>query len=203
MSKLYFKYGTMDASKSADLLMTVHKYEQQGKNIICMRSNLDTRTTENFIESRALTYRHSCYCFDIKTCLYEFIEKKLKEEQKIDCILIDEAQFLTKEQVIELTKVVDFLDIPVICYGLKNSYIKGELFEGSKALLYFSDSIQEIKSVCHFCNKKATMNLRVKNGSPIRSSDTGNTVVIGDTTEGEDYFISTCRRHYFNPPIQN
>ncbi len=196
MAKLYFKYGTMDASKSADLLMTAHKYENQGKNIICLRSSIDTRTSKGFIESRALTYRHKCFCFDSDINLYDFI--KNKNNEKINCILIDEAQFLTKKQVIELTEIVDFLKIPVICYGLKNSYIKGELFEGSKALLYFSDSIQEIKSVCHFCDKKATMNLRVKDGKPILET-TGNAVVIGDTKEGEDYFISTCRKHYFNP----
>ncbi len=197
MAKLYFKYGTMDASKSADLLMTAHKYENQGKNIICLRSNLDTRTQDSFIESRALTYKHYCFCFDKDINLYELIQSK--NEKKINCILIDEAQFLTKKQVLELTEIVDFLKIPVICYGLKNSFIKGELFEGSKALLYFADSIQEIKSVCHFCDKKATMNLRIKNGKPILESETGNTVVIGDIQEGDDYFISTCRKHYFNP----
>ncbi len=197
MAKLYFKYGTMDASKSADLLMTVHKYENQGKNVICLRSSLDTRTKKDFIESRALTYKHSCFCFDKNTNLFNFINNK--NNKKINCILIDEAQFLTKEQVIQLTEIVDFLNIPVICYGLKNSYIKGQLFEGSNALLYFSDSIQEIKSVCHFCDNKATMNLRIKNGSPIFDSETGNTVVIGDTNESEDYFISTCRKHYFKP----
>lgn len=201
MSKLYFKYGTMDASKSADLLMTVHKYENQGKNIICLRSNLDTRTEDGYIESRALTYKHKCFCFDKNTNLYKFIEEQ--NENKINCILIDEAQFLTKQQVIELTEIVDFFNIPIICYGLKNSYIKGELFEGSKALLYFADSIQEIKSVCHFCDKKATMNLRIKNGKPILESETGNTVVIGDVEEGEDYFISTCRKHYFKPLLNN
>ena len=197
MAKLYFKYGTMDASKSADLLMTAHKYENQGKNIICLRSNLDTRTQDSFIESRALTYKHCCFCFDKDINLYELIQSK--NEKKINCILIDEAQFLTKKQVLELTEIVDFLKIPVICYGLKNSFIKGELFEGSKALLYFADSIQEIKSVCHFCDKKATMNLRIKNGKPILESETGKTVVIGDIQEGDDYFISTCRKHYFNP----
>ena len=198
MAKLYFKYGTMDASKSADLLMTAHKYENQGKNIVCLRPSIDTRSANGFIESRALTYKHKCFCFDTDKNLYDFI--KNENNKKINCILIDEAQFLTKNQVIQLTEIVDFLKIPVICYGLKNSYIKGELFEGSKALLYFSDSIQEIKSVCHFCDSKATMNLRIKDGKPILES-TGNAVVIGDTTESEDYFISTCRKHYFKPCI--
>lgn len=198
MAKLYFKYGTMDASKSADLLMTAHKYENQGKNILCLRSKLDTRTEEGYIESRALSYKHKCICFDDDTNLYEIIDDKKNEG--LDCVLIDEAQFMTKQQVIQLTEVVDFLKIPVICYGLKNSYIKGELFEGSKALLYFADSIQEIKSVCHFCNKKSTMNLRIKNGKPVFQS-TGNAIVIGDTKEGEDYYISTCRKHYFNPRV--
>lgn len=199
MAKLYFKYGTMDASKSADLLMAVHKYENQDKNIICLKSSLDTRDTSGYIESRALAYKYKCFCFDKNINLFDFIEKKCTK--KINCILIDEAQFLTKQQVIQLTQVVDKLKIPVLCYGLKNSYIEGQLLEGSSALLYFADSIQEIKSVCHFCDKKATMNLRVKNGKPIYNSETGNTIVIGDTIESEDYFISTCRYHYNNPDL--
>ncbi len=199
MAKLYFKYGTMDASKSADLLMTVHKYEQQGKNVLCMRPNIDTRTKEGFIESRALDYKHSCYCFNDDEDLYDIVYKEQKEV-KLDCLLIDEAQFMTKAQVENLVLVVDTLKIPVICYGLKNSYIKGELFEGTKALLYFADSIQEVKSVCHFCNKKATMNLLIQNDKPVRESKTGNAVVIGDTKQSSSYYISTCREHYFNTP---
>ncbi len=200
MAKLYFKYGTMDASKSADLLMTAHKYEQQGKNIICMCSSLNTRDEKKYITSRALAYKHTCFNFSYETNLYEFMQEKTKKE-KFDCILIDEAQFLTKEQVFQLTKIVDFLNIPVLCYGLKNSYINGQLFEGSSSLLYYADSIQEIKSVCQFCNSKATMNLRILNGKPIINSETGNTVIIGDILESEDYFISTCRKHYFNPEL--
>lgn len=200
MAKLYFKYGTMNASKSADLLMTAHKYEQQGKKIICMSSSLNTRNEKNYITSRALDYKHKCFNFDLKTDLYEFMINKTKNDE-FNCILIDEAQFLTKEQVFQLTKVVDFLKIPVLCYGLKNSYIKGQLFEGSNALLYYADSIQEIKSVCQFCNSKATMNLRILNGKPVRNSDAGNTVVIGDVDESDDYFISTCRKHYFNESL--
>lgn len=202
MAKLYFKHGTMDASKSADLLMTAHKYEQQSKNIICLRPDIDIRTKSNFIESRALTYKHTCYCISKNINIYEFIKEKSKLlGKKINCLLIDEAQFLTKEQVIQLTEIVDFFNIPVICYGLKNSYINGQLFEGSNALLYFADSIQEIKSVCHFCDSKATMNLRVINGKPIIKSNTGETIVIGDINVSDDYFISTCRKHYFKPNL--
>lgn len=198
MAKLYFKYGTMNASKSADLLMTAHKYEQQQKNIICLRSGLDNRTQEGFIESRALAYKHKCFCFDTKMDLYKFIEIKILDK-KINCILIDEAQFLTKKQVLQLTQIVDIFSIPIICYGLKNSYIMGVLFEGSGALLYFADSIQEIKSVCNFCDAKATMNLRIKNGEPILQADSSETIVIGDVEDGDDYFITTCRKHYFHP----
>ncbi len=200
MAKLYFKYGTMDASKSADLLMTAHKYEQQGKKIICMRSNLDLRNDENYIQSRALAYKHQCFCFSQNDNLYEFLKQKISEVM-YNCILIDEAQFLSREQVFQLTQIVDFFKIPVLCYGLKNSYIKGKLFEGASALLYYADSIQEIKSVCTFCNSKAIMNLRVKNNKPIMEDSEGNMIVIGDIFEDKDYFISTCRKHYFNPPL--
>lgn len=200
MAKLYFKYGTMDASKSADLLMTAHKYEQQGKNIVCLRPNIDTRTENGFIESRALADKYACLCFSAEFDIYEHINEKAKEMKQINCILIDEAQFLTKEQVINLVDIVDNLHIPVICYGLKNSYIKGQLFEGTSSLLYFADSIQEIKSICHFCDSKATMHLRVENGKPVRASETNETIIVGDTLVANEYYISTCRKHYFNPP---
>lgn len=204
MAKLYFKYGTMDASKSADLLMTVHKYLQQNKNIICLCSDLNTRSDVNYIESRALSYKYECSTFKESANIYDLIKAEIDNKaKKVNCILIDEAQFLKKEQVFQLTQIVDILNIPVLCYGLKNSYIKGQLFEGSNALLYFADSIQEIKSVCHFCDSKATMNLRIKNNIPINYEEIGDTIVIGDVNQSEDYFITTCRKHYFNPEMKN
>lgn len=201
MAKLYFKHGTMDASKSADLLMTAHKYEQQGKKIICLRPSMDTRTENGFIESRALADKHEALCVDENFDIYNYINNINNNSKKLNCILIDEAQFLSKIQIEQLVKIVDTLNIPIICYGLKNSYIRGQLFEGSSALLYYADSIQEIKSVCHFCDNKATMHLRVENGEPIRSSETNTAVIIGDTIVSKSYYISTCRKHYFNPPV--
>lgn len=201
MAKLYFKHGTMDASKSADLLMTAHKYEQQGKKIICLRPSLDTRTEKGFIKSRALLDRHPALCIDESFDIFSYIESYIKNlNQNLNCILIDEAQFLSKLQIEQLVHIVDFLDVPIICYGLKNSYISGQLFEGSSALLYYADSIQEIKSVCHFCDSKATMHLRIENNLPTRSSNTNTAIIIGDTKVSNSYYISTCRKHYFNPP---
>ncbi len=209
MAKLYFKHGTMDASKSADLLMTAHKYEQQGKKIICLRPSIDTRTEKGFIKSRALVDKHPALCIDENFNIFSYIQDYIQDytqdyiqdsKKSLNCILIDEAQFLSKSQIEQLVQIVDFLNIPIICYGLKNSYISGQLFEGSSALLYYADSIQEIKSVCHFCDSKATMHLRIENGSPVRSSITNNAVIIGDTQVSKSYYISTCRKHYFNPP---
>ncbi|MFI3231511.1 MAG: thymidine kinase, partial [bacterium] len=192
MAKLYFKHGTMDASKSADLLMTAHKYEQQGKKIICLRPSLDTRTEKGFIKSRALLDRHPALCIDESFDIFSYIESYIKNlNQNLNCILIDEAQFLSKLQIEQLVHIVDFLDVPIICYGLKNSYISGQLFEGSSALLYYADSIQEIKSVCHFCDSKATMHLRIENNLPTRSSNTNTAIIIGDTKVSESYYIST------------
>ena len=103
------------------------------------------------------------------------------------------------KHVKQLVKIADELDVPVMCYGLKNSYKDGVLFEGSKALLYYADKLEEIKTGCQFCNRKAIMNLRVVNGKPVYSGETE--IVIGDTKEGEDYYIQTCREHYYNPKI--
>lgn len=198
MAKLYFKYGTMDASKSAELLMTAYKYEQQGKQILCLRPDLDTRTKNNYIESRALMDKRNALCISKEFNIYNKVFDLLKNSsKKLNCILIDESQFLTRIQVEQLIKIVDNLGISIICYGLKNSYVSGQLFEGSEALLYYADSIQEIKSICHFCDKKATMNLRIENGIPVRSSENNDIIKVGDVAIKDSYYIPTCRKHYF------
>jgi thymidine kinase len=112
-------------------------------------------------------------------------------------IIIDESQFLTKEQVKQLAYICDNFNIPIICHGLKNSYLDGELFEGSAALLYYADKIEETKNICK-CGRKATMNLRILNGKPIYD---GNIINCGDTKPTDDYYIPVCRKHYFEPQI--
>ena len=197
-AKLYFKYGTMDSSKSLNLLATAHNYESQGKKVLLLKPNLDTRSKNGRIESRAGLSKQ---CIDIDKdtnliTLFRVLNRTINDPYH--CILVDESQFLTKVQVKQLAKIVDTYDIPVVAFGLKNSYIDSELFEGSQALLYYADKIEEIKTVCTCdgCNKKATMNLRIVDGEPVYN---GEIINCGDTKPDSDYYIPVCRKHYYNP----
>lgn len=187
MAKLFFKYGTMKSGKSTHLLMTRHNYTSQNKKVLVYTSSLDTRWGTGIITSRTgLTAVAHLVTDDI------FVD--IMEEQQLDdiaCILIDEAQFLNYKQITSLCSVVDTLQIPVICYGLKNDF-KNALFEGSKTLLELADEIELIKTVCEHpkCGKKAIMNLRLQAGSPIYD---GEQIQLGD----EEY-IPVCRNHYYN-----
>lgn len=196
MAKLYFRYGAMDSSKSANLIMVAYNYEKQGKTVVVLKPAMDTRSNMGYVESRIGV---KARCMDIlpNGSILELLREELAQNE-IDCILVDESQFLTEKQVLELVEIVDHRNIPVICYGLKNSYVKGQLFEGSSALLYYAESIEEVKTVCSFCNKKATMNLRVVDGKPVYS---GNQVQMGDTCQGQEYYIPVCRKHYFHPAL--
>lgn len=194
MAKLYFKYGTLNASKSANLLMTAYNYEQQGKKIALLKPSLDTREKGEFITSRATLEKKKCTLINQDENIFEIIKNI---DEKLDCILIDEAQFLTKKQVKQLLQITDELNINVICFGLKNTYIDGVIFEGSQALLYYADDFTELKSVCSFCNKKATMNLRIKEGKPFYENE--GIIAIGDINPDKNYYLSVCRKHYFNP----
>lgn len=197
MSKLYYRFSVMNSSKSANLIMIAHNYKEQGKRVLLLKPNLDVRSSKGFIESRVGI---SAPCLDI-TKENNIIDLYIKEDilnDKIEAILIDEANFLTKKQVKQLAYIVDNYNIPILAYGLKNSYIDSELFEGSQALLYYADDISEIKNICS-CGKKATMNLRVLNGKPIYD---GEIINCGDTKATEDYYIPVCRKHYFNPIIK-
>lgn len=196
MAKLYFRHGAMDSSKTANLLMVAYNYKKQGKNPLILKPALDVRGAKGIVESR-VGVKEQCVDVPENEDLYN-LAKKQTLVKKIDCILVDECQFLKKEQILQLVKVVDELDIPVICYGLKNSFIPGEIFEGSKALLYYAESIEEIKTVCNFCDKKATMNLRVVNNKPVYS---GEQITMGDTSkQSKEYFLPVCRKHYLHPP---
>lgn len=194
MSKIYFRHGCMNSSKTANLLMVAHNYESQGKIIIIFKPSIDTRSSKGYIESR-VGIRHTCVDMDKDFNIHQYIMDNI---QPYSAILIDESQFLTKQQVFQLIQIADRYNIPIICYGLKNSYVSGEIFEGSQALLYYADSIEEIKTVCEYCNKKATMHLRILNGEPIYS---GNAIKCGDIEGENDYYISTCREHYFRPNL--
>lgn len=180
MAKLYFRYGAMGASKSANALMVRYNYEERGQKALLVKPVIDQREGKAVVHTR-IGLSHPCIWADD---LQKMTEEEIRSYQ---CIIIDEAQFLTKEQVYFLTEVVDRLDVPVICYGLRADF-KGELFSGSEALLAWADIIEEIKTIC-WCGRKATMVARVVDGKPVK---TGDQIVVG----GNDMYVSLCRKHY-------
>jgi thymidine kinase len=186
MAKLYFNYSSMNAGKSTMLLQANHNYMERGMNPVIYTSNLDSRFGKGEIVSR-IGLKSKSNTFDIKTDIYNDI-LTFKENNLIDCVLIDEAQFLTKNQVDQLGKIVDELDIPVLAFGIRTDF-QGNLFEGSKYLLAWADNLKEIKTVCH-CGRKATMVLRVDDEGSIVSD--GSQIEIG----GEERYVSVCRKHF-------
>jgi len=198
MAKLYFRYGAMNSGKTANLLMVADNYVNQGKNVIILKPDKDTRwNMASEVKSRAIVSSQPAILVNDTQDLLEFTRDKL-EEQDIAAILVEEAQFLTEKQVRQLAIVVDTMNIPVLCYGLRCSYLDGRLFEGSAALLYWADTIEEIKNVCQYCTSKATKNLLRIDGVP---QYTGDFVVMGDVGGDSDIvFTPVCRRHYLSPP---
>ena len=187
MAKLYFYYAAMNAGKSTTLLQADFNYRERGMETMLWTAAFDDRAGSGTIGSRialsapANTYDDDCNLFE--AVVQELIKRKL------DCILIDEAQFLTQRHVLELSRVSDELGIPVLCYGLRTDF-QGKLFPGSAALLALADNLVELKAVCE-CGRKATMNLRV--------DQDGHAVVAGAQTEigGNDRYIALCRKHFF------
>lgn len=190
MAQLFFKYGAMNSGKSIDILKVAHNYEEQGKPVVLMTSGVDDRSGRGIIASRIGLERKVKPIID-DTNIYDYVNKM---DRKIYCVLIDEAQFLKKEHVLQLIKIVDELNIPVMAFGLKNDF-RNELFEGSKYLLIYADKIEEMKTICWFCPHKATMNLRIHNGKPVYE---GEQVQIG----GNESYYPVCRKHYFHPQLK-
>ena len=190
MAQLFFKYGAMNSGKSIDILKVAHNYEEQGKPVVLMTSGVDDRSGRGIIASRIGLERKVKPIMD-DTNIYDYVNKM---DRKIYCVLIDEAQFLKKEHVLQLIKIVDELNIPVMAFALKNDF-RNELFEGSKYLLIYADKIEEMKTICWFCPHKATMNLRIHNGKPVYE---GEQVQIG----GNESYYPVCRKHYFHPQLK-
>ena len=190
MAQLFFKYGAMNSGKSIDILKVAHNYEEQGKPVVLMTSGVDDRSGRGIIASRIGLERKVKPIMD-DTNIYDYVNKM---DRKIYCVLIDEAQFLKKEHVLQLIKIVDELNIPVMAFGLKNDF-RNELFEGTKYLLIYADKIEEMKTICWFCPHKATMNLRIHNGKPVYE---GEQVQIG----GNESYYPVCRKHYFHPQLK-
>ena len=196
MAKLYFRYGAMNSGKTANLLMVAHNYQAQQKDVIIIKPSKDTRWgAEHEVKSRAIEGAFPATLVKETDDLTLIIKDCPK---KIHAILVEEAQFLSKAQVRQLAVLADEYDIPVLCYGLRCSFMDGELFEGSAALMYWADSIEEVKTVCEYCRGKATKNLLRINGVPQYRGETD--VVMGDVDGTELVFTPVCRKHYLNPP---
>lgn len=191
VAQLFFKYGAMNSGKSIDILKVAHNYEEQDKPVELMTSGVDTRAGRGVIASRIGLKRKVTPVMK-DTDIFQLVKSL---DHKIYCVLIDEAQFLTKQHVLQLCHIVDDLNIPVMTFGLKNDF-KNELFEGSKYLLLYADKIEEMKTICWFCPHKATMNLRIHNGKPVYEGDQ---VQIG----GNESYYPVCRKHYFHPDLKS
>jgi thymidine kinase len=186
MAKLYFYYSSMNAGKSTALLQSSYNYRERGMNTLIMAPELDDRYGTGKVTSR-IGLESEASTFKPDENLYEMICARL-QDAPLHCVLIDEAQFLTKQQVFQLGEVSDELNIPVLAYGLRTDF-QGEPFEGSKYLLAWSDNLKELKAICH-CGSKATMVVRMdEDGNPIRE---GSQVEIG----GNDRYVSMCRKHF-------
>lgn len=189
MAQLFFRYGAMNSGKSIEILKVAHNYEEQNKPVVLFTSGLDDRDEVGAISSRIGIKRKAIPVND-DTDIFETVKSM---DKSIACVLIDEAQFLKREHVNQLAHIVDELSIPVMAFGLKNDF-RNQLFEGSEQLLILADKIEEMKTICWFCHKKAIMNMRMHDGKPVY---TGEQIVIG----GNESYYPVCRKHYHNPPM--
>ncbi len=181
MAKLYFRYGVMGSSKTANALMVRYNYEERGQEALLVKPEIDQRDGAKFVASR-MGLSHPCIYFS------EMRNMPEAELKKYACVIVDEAQFLSREEVQFLVHIVDDWNIPVICYGLRADF-SGQLFSGSQELLATADIIEEVKTIC-WCGKKATCNARFdKDGNVLRE---GEQVVLG----ANDQYIGLCRKHW-------
>lgn len=177
MAKLYFRYGAMGSSKTANAIMVQYNYQERGQKALMLKPRLDNRDGARLVGSRAGL---QAPCFYVE-------ELDSLDLSQYDCVIVDEAQFLKKEQVRRLVDIVDEMNVPVICYGLRSDF-QGNLFEGSHWLLAWADTIEEIKTVC-WCGCKATCNARVFDGRVVK---TGEQIMLG----GNESYVALCRRHW-------
>jgi len=186
MSKLYFRYGAMNSSKTANALMVKYNYEERGQKVLLMKPSIDSRDGKCTLSSRA-GLKEECLPIEKDDNIYEMVCEYVELNSPVNAVIVDEAQWLTKAQVYHLTRLVDEKKIPVICYGLRADF-RGELFEGSQYLLAWADTIEEIKTIC-WCGKKAIMNARYHGDIILKE---GEQIEVG----GNDRYISLCRAHW-------
>jgi len=186
MAKLYFYYSAMNAGKTTALLQSAHNYRERGMHPLLFTPRLDDRFRVGTIQSR-IGLRSRALVFDSGDDLLDMTRSEL-DRSSVHCVLVDESQFLSKQQVYQLTEVVDELGIPVLCFGLRTDF-RGELFEGSQYLLAWADELQELKTICH-TGRKATMVVRVdENGYAVQE---GSQIEIG----GNDRYVSVSRKEF-------
>src|SRR6478672_10851941 len=187
MAKLYFYYAAMNAGKSTTLLQADFNYRERGMETMLWTASFDDRAGTGTIGSR-IALNAPANTYDDSIDLFGAVAEELKKRE-LHCVLVDEAQFLTRDHVLQLCRVTDELNIPVLCYGLRTDF-QANLFEGSAALLALADALVELKAVCE-CGRKATMNLRV--------DAEGHAVAAGAQTEigGNDRYVALCRHHFF------
>lgn len=177
LAKLYFRYGAMGSSKTANAIMVQYNYEERGQKALMLKPRLETRDGEKTVRSRSGLSAACEYIEDIdRLPIHDY-----------DCLIVDEAQFLTRQQVQKLVDIVDMDNIPVVAYGLRADF-QGNLFEGSRYLMAWADTIEEIKTVC-WCGRKATFNARIHDGKVVK---TGEQILLG----GNESYVSLCRRHW-------
>lgn len=187
MAKLYFYYSAMNAGKTTTMLQSAHNYAERGMRAMLLTPRVDVRDGTGVVSSR-IGLQSAGVAFDEQTDLFKGVRGDIEKNGPLHCVLCDEAQFLGKEQVWQLSDVVDQLRIPVLCYGLRTDF-RGELFPGSQALLAIADELVEIKTICH-SGKKATMNLRV--------NDAGEAIKEGPQVEigGNERYVSVSRAEF-------
>ena len=185
MAKLYFRYGAMGASKTANALMVEYNYHEREQVAVLMKPSIDDRDGAKTIKSRVGLAKDAELIFS-SSDVFKMIEE-MNSEKAIDCVVIDEAQFLSRSHVDQLCNVADKLKIPVIAYGIRTDF-RGELFPGSERLMAMADSIEEIKTVC-WCSKKAVMNARVIDGRVVKE---GEKIFLG----GNESYVALCRKHW-------
>lgn len=188
MAQLFFKYGAMNSGKSIEIIKVAHNYEEQNKNVLIFTSALDDRDKIGYVSSR-IGLKRNAIPIDTDTNIFAIVSES---PLSLSCVLVDEVQFVSKAHVLQMARIVDELDIPVMGFGLKNDF-QNELFEGSKYMLLYADKIEEMKTICWFCEKKAIMALRVdENKKPVRE---GSQIQIG----GNDNYYPVCRKHHKEP----
>ena len=187
MAKLHFYYSAMNAGKSTTLLQSSYNYNERGMDTLLFAPEIDDRYGVGKISTR-IGLMADAHAFGRDFNFYDFIQAEVNRNPNIHCILVDEAQFLTKQQVQQLANITDDVKRPVLAYGIRTDF-QGEPFEGSQYLLAWADILIEIKTICH-CGSKATMNLRI--------NETGETIREGEQVQigGNDKYVATCRKHF-------